>query len=288
MPTVTLHTGHCLAYLREMKTGSVDAIITDPPYPGIKRSYGQWTEEEWHGLMDKVVRQCRRILKPTGSAVFVLQPNQERLGRTRPWLWEFMAKWSRDWNMVQDVWWWNYAAMPCSTSIQGGMTRPSLKACVWLGDPDCYKDQSRVLWTESERNIAVRTGKRCSGKTTRHASGHQSNEKRMTNCAVSVGGVSPFNVLPISNTDSTNSSGSKGHGAGTPVNLCDWWIRFICPPKGVVLDPFSGAGSVGAAAIRNGCSYVGIEKLEPYTEIAKERLAVELKKQERRRDKFLS
>jgi len=33
---VTLHLGDCLEYMRTMPDGCVDAVITDPPYPGLK------------------------------------------------------------------------------------------------------------------------------------------------------------------------------------------------------------------------------------------------------------
>ena len=79
----------------------------------------------------RVVEQSRRVLKPSGSAVFILQPNSERVGRMRPWLWEFLAWTARRWNQVQDAWWWNTAALPLGGEI--GLMRPSLKTCVWLG-----------------------------------------------------------------------------------------------------------------------------------------------------------
>ena len=78
--------GDCLEVLPTLAAGSVDCVVTDPPYPCIKRAYGTWTEEEWWALMRPVVAEVRRVLAPTGSAVFVLQANQEKVGRTRPWL----------------------------------------------------------------------------------------------------------------------------------------------------------------------------------------------------------
>ena len=62
------------------------------------------------------------------------------------------------------------------------------------------------------------------------------------------GRVTPFNMIPIANADSSRSAGSEGHGAGTPYPLAAWWIRYICPPGGVVLDPFGGAGTMAEAA----------------------------------------
>lgn len=108
----TLIHGDCRKELKNIATKSVDVILTDPPYPGINREYGKISEGQWHSLMHDVVQECRRILKPKGSAVLVLQPNFEKVGRMRPWLWEFVAWAANEWNLVQDVWWWNINAMP--------------------------------------------------------------------------------------------------------------------------------------------------------------------------------
>ena len=74
--------GDCLDVLRTLPDGCVDVVVTDPPYPCIKREYGYWTEKEWFALMDPVVAECRRVLKPMGSAVFILQPSSEICFRT--------------------------------------------------------------------------------------------------------------------------------------------------------------------------------------------------------------
>ena len=133
---VTLYHGDCQAILPTLGAGSVDAVVTDPPYAEINRPYGQLTESAWHSLMDGVVSESRRVLSEIGSAMYVLQPNSERVGRMRTWLWEFMAKWSRDWGMIQDAWWWNFTSAPTiHCNRRRGLMRPSMKACVWLG-PD--------------------------------------------------------------------------------------------------------------------------------------------------------
>jgi DNA modification methylase len=85
---IDLRLGDCLEVLKTLDAGSVDCVVTDPPYPEISRDYGRMTEPEWHQVMRGVVSEVRRVLKPRGSAVFILQPNSERVGRMRPWLWE--------------------------------------------------------------------------------------------------------------------------------------------------------------------------------------------------------
>ena len=52
----------------------------------------------------------------------------------------------------------------------------------------------------------------------------------------------------------------------TPIVLC------ASDPGDLVVDPFSGSGTTGVAAICNGRRYVGIEKSEKFTELARLRL----------------
>lgn len=265
-----VHHGDAIEMMRAIPDESVDAVISDPPYPEIDRPYGRMTEADWHELMHGVIEQTRRILKPSGSAVFILQPNSERVGRMRPWLWEFMAWTARDWNQVQDAWWWNPAAMPNSISNHGKLLRPSIKACVWLGDSACYRDQSRILWSESEAMAAVRADER--GRV-RHPSGHSVNRATFRETVSARGGVTPFNLVPFANTNSSDSAGAEGHGAGTPLPLAAWWTRYICPPGGVVCDPFTGSGTMGIAALESDRTFVGVERDAGYVEIARRRLA---------------
>jgi len=77
---VTLIHGDCRKELKKLASQSVDAIITDPIYPEVNRQYGRISEDQWHDMMQAVVGECRRILKPKGSAVFIFQPNYEKIG----------------------------------------------------------------------------------------------------------------------------------------------------------------------------------------------------------------
>lgn len=276
MNEIELWHGDCLELMGRIPDQSIDAIITDPPYPEIDREYGRWSEADWHAMMRVVVAESRRVLNPTGSAVYILQPNSERVGRMRPWLWEFMAWTAREWNQVQDVWWWNFTSPPtahCQRDV--GLMRPSVKASVWLGDPDCHRNQDGVLWTESQSNATTRASDRCNNDLRRKPSGLTVRTKRMAQAAEDRGGVTPFNLLPIA-TD--GSAGVHGHGAGTPLDVCDWWTRYICPPDGTILDPFMGSGTTAIAAIRRNCRYIGIERFDKYYPIAKARVAEELAK----------
>lgn len=220
--------------------------------------------------MDDVVSQSKRILKPTGSAVFILQPNMSKVGSVRLWLWKFLLDTATAWNLIQDAYWWNYTTPPTvHCQRKRGLLRPSVKYCLWFGDPNCYRNQEAVLWASSDYLTANRLGDRALRKP---PSGGGVRKGRVRATQEERGGSTPFNLIPLPNTDRHTSSGAFGHGAGTPYKLCDWWTRYLTRPGDTILDPFSGAGTVGLAARDNGRNYIGIEQSEWYCKISEERL----------------
>ena len=48
--------------------------------------------------------------------------------------------------------------------------------------------------------------------------------------------------------------------------------RLVTPPNGIILDPFTGSGTTGAAAMLEGFQFVGIEREADYIEIARRRI----------------
>ena len=63
----------------------------------------------------------------------------------------------------------------------------------------------------------------------------------------------------------------KTHIAEKPLELMRALVR-ICPPGGVVLDPFAGSGTTGVAALAEGRRFLGFELHSGIAEAARERL----------------
>lgn len=263
--------GNNLDVLPTLPSSSFDCVITDPPYPEIGRSYGKWTEAQWFELMKPCFLECKRLVKPTGSAMFVLQPNSRKVGSMRLWLWEFLLWAAKEWNLIQDCYWWNFTVAPMVHSQRKyGLLRPSVKYCLWFGAADCYRNQSEVLWTASDATLA----KTASDRALKYMPcGMSLRTGRIIATAKERGGSTPFNLIPLANANSSTSAGAHGHGAGTPERLADWWTRYLCPAGGSVLDPFAGVGSCGLPAVASGRSYLGIEIDPSYCATANERLA---------------
>jgi DNA modification methylase len=62
------------------------------------------------------------------------------------------------------------------------------------------------------------------------------------------------------------------HPTVKPLELMRWLVKLVTPPGGVVLDPFAGSGSTGAAAVLEGRQFLGIESEGAYVDIACARL----------------
>jgi DNA modification methylase len=69
------------------------------------------------------------------------------------------------------------------------------------------------------------------------------------------------------------TSGAKNfHPTVKPTSLMEYLIKLVTPPQGTVLDPFTGSGSTGKAAILQGFDFIGIEMTEEYLPIIEGRL----------------
>jgi site-specific DNA-methyltransferase (adenine-specific) len=75
------------------------------------------------------------------------------------------------------------------------------------------------------------------------------------------------------------------HCTVKPLALMEKLIDLFVPPsrEHIVLDPFAGSGTTLLAAKNLGCSYLGIEIVPEYVEIARNRLAEQKQKEKTRR-----
>lgn len=72
--------------------------------------------------------------------------------------------------------------------------------------------------------------------------------------------------------EGTHRAARNHHPTVKPIDLMCWLVRLVTPPGGTVLDPFMGSGSTGMAALRQGFSFIGIEREEEYLAIARRRI----------------
>jgi DNA modification methylase len=64
------------------------------------------------------------------------------------------------------------------------------------------------------------------------------------------------------------------HPTVKPVDVMRWLCRLVTPPGGVILDPFTGSGTTGIAALLEGFHFIGIEQDADYAAIAEARITL--------------
>ena len=77
--------------------------------------------------------------------------------------------------------------------------------------------------------------------------------------------------------DKGTSQARNHHPTVKPVDLMTYLCRLITPPGGTILDPFTGSGSTGKAAILEDFKFIGIEREAEYIDIAKARIDAAIK-----------
>ena len=69
------------------------------------------------------------------------------------------------------------------------------------------------------------------------------------------------------------------HPTVKPADLMRYLCRLVTPPGGIVLDPFTGSGSTGKAAVLEGFEFIGIEREAEYVALARARIATKIDRQ---------
>lgn len=248
---VRLVLGDCVEVLPTLAAGSVDAVITSPPYAMQRaKQYGGVPEAQYPEWTVAWLDALRPAMKPQGSVLINIREHirdgemSDYVHKTR------LAVRAAGWIECDELIWVKENGMPV-----GHPTRPrrSWERLLWFS-------LSRRPWHDAYANGKQSKRRRWSGDATEWCSD--------TSCKPD-GGISRCSdVISL-----PNSTEITGHPATFPVSLAIWAIRLVCVPGGIVLDPFSGSGTTAVAAINTGRRCIAIEKDVGYFEIITERVA---------------
>lgn len=263
--TLTIRLGDALDYLKTLPEGSVDLIVTSPPYADARKSsYGGVHPDDYVSWFLPYSAELLRVLSDDGS--FVLNIKEKVVSGTRHtyvmrmvlamieqgWLFteEYMwhkktttpGKWP---NRFRDLWehLYHFTKSKKFTMNQDAVMVP-------IGD------WAKKRFDSPSKNDSVRLSSATASGYGRRVANWEGREM-----------VYPGNVLHFS-----SESSNVGHSAAFPLELPSWFIRLFSDPGDTVLDPFFGSGSTGIAALRLGRSVVGCELKEEYFERSLSRL----------------
>jgi site-specific DNA-methyltransferase (adenine-specific) len=271
--------GDALSVVSEFPTSCVDTVVTSPPYfrqrdYGAKSQIGQEASPETYvQRLAELFQAMRRVVKPTG-AVWLVIGDKYQDGQLMGMPWRVcLALKEIGWILRSDCIWHKPNAMPSSTK-----TRPTTDheyifffshSKNYYYDADAIREP-HVTFTEKSRmkggrrHFGQRGGTPELGKNRGDSNLHDARWDQ----AFHPNGRNRRTVWSI-----PLSKFRKAHFAVFPVSLVENCIKATCPTGGVVLDPFSGAGTTALAAKRLGRHFVAIDCVQQYCQMGRERLA---------------
>lgn len=235
-----LYLGDCLDILPTLAAGSVDAIIADPPYGT--------TACKWDSVipLDDLWAECKRVIKSRGAIVlFGSQPFTSQL-------------------VMSNLGWFKYCWTWDKKTGKGHLVakiRPlqQTEDVVIFGkgkityNPICTPQKQRRLKEYSRTEIM-------GGKS-------DPTYERMTDF------LYPKTLLHF-----PWSPAKTLHPTQKPVALLEYLVKTYTNEGDTVLDFCFGSGTTGAACIKTGRNFIGMERDPGYYEIARQRLDAEAAK----------
>lgn len=236
---INLFQGDCLEVMKNIPTGSVDLILTDPPYGT--------TQCKWDSVIDfKLMwEQLERVIKPNGAIVlFGSEPFSSylRLSNIKKykydWVWDKVNKFSGHLNSKKQP-------LKITESISVFYSnQPNYYPVMTQGKP--YKttsvgNNSSIYGQQAQRTITVNEGL-----------------------------YYPKNIISIKG----DMRGTEGriHPTQKPIALLEYLIKTYTLESETVLDFTMGSGSTGVAAKNLNRKFIGIELDEKYFQIAQQRI----------------
>lgn len=231
---IQLHRGDALAVLRDLPTGSVDALITDPPYSSGGMVRGDRTastrtkyvrSDAKHSIEDFTgdtrdqrayaywcalwLGEALRVVKPGGVAIIFTDwrqlPSTTDALQAGGWVWRGIVPWAK-----------------INPRPQSGRFAAECEYAVWASNGAMPQDWSGDALPGFYQAIAPR-------------------------------------------------GDGREHQAQKPLEVMRGLVK-IAPAGGVVLDLFMGAGTTGVAAVTEHRHFIGVELLEAHFATAERRI----------------
>ncbi len=238
--------------------GKVQLIFTSPPFPlNTKKKYGNLMGDEYLEWFVSFGPLFRDLLTPNGSIVIELGnswepglPTMSTLGLKA--LLRFQEE--NNLHLCQEFICHNPARLPSPAqwvTIERIRLKDSYTRLWWLSPTTHPKANNKNVLNEYSPSMQrlLKTKQYNAGK---RPSEHHISEQSFT---VNNGGSISPSVLSISNTRANDpyqeycrNNGIEFHPARMPIDLPEFFINFLTDPGDIVLDPFGGSNTTGAAA----------------------------------------
>jgi site-specific DNA-methyltransferase (cytosine-N4-specific) len=254
--------------------GKIQLIFTSPPFPlNRKKKYGNFQGQEYIDWLEGVALLLKDYLTEDGSFVMEVGNAWEQGSPVMSTLAlkSLLAVQEKgNLNLCQQFICYNPARLPGPAqwvTIERIRVKDSFTHVWWMSPSSRPKaDNRKVLKAYSPSMLRLLESKKYNAG--KRASEHQIGE---TSFLKNNQGAIPSNVLTFANTKANDQYQNycrehalPAHPARMPAELADFFISFLTDPGDIVLDPFGGSNTTGAAAEKLKRKWVSIEPNEEY------------------------
>ena len=262
--------------LLEQYRGKVQLIFTSPPFPlNRKKQYGNRQGEAYVKWLSGFAPLFREFLKPDGSIVLEMgnawepgKPAMSTLALRA--LLAFLD--AGNLLLCQQFICYNPARLPTPAqwvNVERIRVKDSFTHVWWMSTTDRPKADNRgVLQDYSPSMLKLLASKKYNAGA-RPSEHHIGASSFFTDNK----GAIPSNVLTYANTAASDDylkycrkHDLQFHPARMPVRLAEFFIKFLTEPRDLVLDPFGGSNTTGAAAARLKRRWLSIEPNPTYVQ----------------------
>jgi DNA modification methylase len=240
MQQINLMQGDCLEVMKDIPDGSVDMVLTDPPYGT--------TACKWDSVIpfEPMWKQLKRVIKKNGAIVMTAaQPFTSAIIMSNVSMFKYCWIWEK-----------TRASNPYLAKVQPLRAHEDILV-FGLVSPVYYPQKT----DGSAYTINANSGGRVAG-------GPKTN-------SVSYKGATGSGRYPRTVQKISNSSAEAGlHPTQKPVALMEYLIKTYTIEGETVLDFTMGSGTTGVACANTGRRFIGIEMDKGYFNIAKERICL--------------
>lgn len=260
LPVNSIIAGNALDILRKLPAHSIDFAIMSPPYDNLR---------EYHGYsldLHRIGQQLFRVLKHGGVAVMVIQDQTVNRAKT---LTSFRT--IVDWCDVIGFRLFETVIYQRRHTVPGAAWRSRFRVDHEYM-PIFLKGEKPAYFNKQHLAIPCKKAGKIGRPAQRRADGNVKQSSRPTIVAPT---KCRGTIWPYSNATVHNQL-KRQHPATFSDQIPLDFIRCLCPPNGLVLDPFNGSGTTVVAAKRLQRRFIGIDLSEEYCRLARARLAIEV------------
>jgi len=262
--------GDSLNILKSIPKDSVDLIMTSPPFAlQRKKKYGNVNAKDYPEWFIQFAQEFKRILKPKGSLVIHIGGSWMKGKPVKSiYQYELLVRMCNELGfcLAQDMYWFNRAKLPGPAqwvTVNRLRLKDSVDQIWWLSKtPNPQADNRGVLKDYSDAMKELLNNNNYYKPNVTRPSEHKISAKFYNGHK----GAIPPNIFEYSNTDSQSKyiklcrkHGVKLNPARYPVQLPEFFVKFLTSPDNKVLDPFAGSNATGEAAEKNGRRWISIE-----------------------------